>query len=451
IEAALFAVRSPISKGVILADEVGLGKTIEAGLVLCQLWAEHNRKLLIICPASLRKQWSFELREKFNLPSEILDAKTYNKLKRNGEKYPFKQNSVIIASYHFIASHKEEVKAIGWDLVTMDEAHKLRNCYRETNKIGQAVRLATEGIKKILLTATPLQNSLLELYGLCSLIDERIFGNLASFKSQYTTSKSDLPDLRDRLKPFCKRTLREQVLEYVPYTERNLMTHSFHPTDEEHELYEAVSSFLLKESTYAIPHAHKHLTILVARKLLASSPYAIAKTLETMASRMHGLKEGKLEEMNYTQSLIEQEDFQDYAEDYEEDLSDTDFETFQDSGRLEPPPPSDAALDLAQLDAQNKEVEQLSKWAKSIRIDEKMRTLLKSLKIGFNKMADMGAAQKSLIFTESRRTQDALRDLLEANGYAGKIVLFNGSNNDDDSKKIYADWVEKNQDTGRAS
>ncbi len=69
IEAALFALRSPLSKGVLLADEVGLGKTIEAGLVLCQFWAERKRRLLVICPASLRKQWSLELEEKFNLPT----------------------------------------------------------------------------------------------------------------------------------------------------------------------------------------------------------------------------------------------------------------------------------------------------------------------------------------------------------------------------------------------
>ena len=74
IEAAMFALRSPLSKGVVLADEVGLGKTNEAGLVLCQCWAKRKRKLLVICPASLRKQWALELQEKFNSPSVILDS-----------------------------------------------------------------------------------------------------------------------------------------------------------------------------------------------------------------------------------------------------------------------------------------------------------------------------------------------------------------------------------------
>src|SRR6476620_2234534 len=77
IEAALFALHSPLSQGVILADEVGLGQTIEAGIVLCQLWAERKRRLLVICPAAIRKQWALELQEKFSLPTEVLDAKGY--------------------------------------------------------------------------------------------------------------------------------------------------------------------------------------------------------------------------------------------------------------------------------------------------------------------------------------------------------------------------------------
>src|SRR5437773_11151033 len=83
IEAALFALQSPLSKGVVLADEVGLGKTIEAGIVMCQFWAERKRRLLVICPASIRKQWALELEEKFNLPVLVLDAKAYREARRS--------------------------------------------------------------------------------------------------------------------------------------------------------------------------------------------------------------------------------------------------------------------------------------------------------------------------------------------------------------------------------
>lgn len=135
IEAALFALRSPISKGVLLADEVGLGKTIEAGLVLCQYWAERSRSLLVIVPASLRKQWALELSEKFNLPSVILDAKTYRDQQKNGAPNPFRDNKIIICSMHYASSRAEEIKSIAWNLVVIDEAHKLRNAYRQSNHI----------------------------------------------------------------------------------------------------------------------------------------------------------------------------------------------------------------------------------------------------------------------------------------------------------------------------
>ena len=126
IEAALFALESPLSTGVLLADEVGLGKTIEAGIVLCQFWAERKRRLLVICPASLRKQWALELSEKFNLPSLVLDAKTYKNETRLG-RAPLNEKAILIVSFNYASALREEIKAISWDMVVIDEAHKLRN------------------------------------------------------------------------------------------------------------------------------------------------------------------------------------------------------------------------------------------------------------------------------------------------------------------------------------
>src|SRR5271166_6616365 len=130
IEAAMFALKSPLSKGVLLADEVGLGKTIEAGLVLCQYWAERRRRLLVICPASIRKQWSLELEEKFNLPTTILDAPAYRKAQRAGNPAPFLAERIVITSINFASAMQGDVRAVAWDLVVIDEAHKLRNAYR---------------------------------------------------------------------------------------------------------------------------------------------------------------------------------------------------------------------------------------------------------------------------------------------------------------------------------
>ncbi len=167
VEAALFAFKSPLSKGVILADEVGLGKTIEAGILLSQKWAERKRKILIIVPSSLRKQWNRELLEKFFLPSFILETKSFNQNLKDDNNNPFDQNNkVVIASYQFVRNKADYAKLIQWDLVVIDEAHRLRNVYKEDNKIARCLRDTFQEIPKILLTATPLQNSLMELYGL---------------------------------------------------------------------------------------------------------------------------------------------------------------------------------------------------------------------------------------------------------------------------------------------
>lgn len=109
IEAALFAFRSPLSKGAILADEVGLGKTIEAGILLAQKWAERKRRLLVICPANLRKQWSQELADKFFLPSAIMETRTFNEALRAGNLNPFQCDAVVICSYQFARSKEPYV------------------------------------------------------------------------------------------------------------------------------------------------------------------------------------------------------------------------------------------------------------------------------------------------------------------------------------------------------
>ena len=139
IAAALFALQSPLSQGVILADEVGLGKTIEAAIVLCQFWAERRRRLLVICPASLRKQWANELEEKFNLPTQVLDAKTWRDARRKGRS-PLAEKSVVIVSMNFASRLREEIKGVAWDLVVIDEAHKLRNAYRSNNEDFALIR-----------------------------------------------------------------------------------------------------------------------------------------------------------------------------------------------------------------------------------------------------------------------------------------------------------------------
>ncbi len=446
IEAALFALKNPLNKGVVLADEVGLGKTIEAALVLSQYWAERKRHLLVVCPAALRRQWASELQEKFNLPSQILDAKTLRQLKRDGVYNPLSQKKVIIMSYHYAARLEEQLVNVSWDLVVIDEAHKLRNSHRPKNRMGQALKRALIGRQKLLLTATPLQNSLMELYGLSTVIDEYLFGGDKAFRKQYMASKSDLPELKERLDSFVHRTLRKQVLEYVPYTQRKTITQPFNPTNQEQELYEAISAFLLKEDSWALPNQHKHLISLILRKLLASSSHAVVNTLIAIKSRLEFLRDDKEQEADFLEQLIEDDDLED---DYLEDeafpfLLDEEEQQKRDAEKVQQ---KNLEAIQAEIDAIAGYIEQAS----AIKKDTKAEALLKALGLGFDRMAEMGAARKVIIFTESRRTQEYLSEFLSVNGHAGKVVSFSGTNNGEQAKAVYDVWKVKNNGSDKVT
>jgi SNF2 family DNA or RNA helicase len=439
VEAALFAFKSPLSKGAILADEVGLGKTIEAGLVLAQKWTEGRRRILVVTPANLRKQWAQEIAEKFFLPTVILEARNYNKMAKDGVRRPFEQKALVICSFQFAARHAEELMVIPWDLVVIDEAHRLRNVYRPDNRIGKTLKGALANAPKVLLTATPLQNSLMELYGLVSLIDDYAFGDAKSFRAQYARLGDGLFDeLKGRLKPVCHRTLRRQVLEYIRYTNRIPITQEFVPTDAEQKLYDMVSDYLRRPSLQALPSSQRTLMTLIMRKLLASSTFAIAGALDSLARK---LERQIRDDKNLRQKLEEE-----IAEDYEE------FEEVADEWEEEGGEPELLTpADIANIEQEIADLRAFRDLAVSISENAKGQALLSALRAGFAKALELGSAEKAIIFTESRRTQEYLVRLLSENGYDGKLVLFNGSNSDAQSKAIYEAWVERNKGTDRVT
>jgi adenine-specific DNA-methyltransferase len=433
VDAALFAFQSPLSKGAILADEVGLGKTIEAGLVISQKWAERKRRILIITPANLRKQWHQEMNEKFFLNCELLESKNYNAAIKKGHFRPFetKEDAIVICSYQFAANKAADIHHTAWDLVVVDEAHRLRNVYKPTNKIANILKMALQERHKLLLTATPLQNSLLELYGLVSVIDDHTFGDLKSFREQFASlSQSQVFDtLKARLKPLCHRTLRRQVTAYVPYTKRHAMVEPFDPGESEDQLYHLVSDYLQRENLQALPPGQRSLMTLVLRKLLASSSFAIAGALTSIANRL----KARLKADDLSTSLEEELD-----EDYES-LDETAEEWDEDE--VEPLTGDDRKA----MQAEIVDLEEFTRLALSIDHNAKGKALLKALEVAFEKAKELGAAEKAIIFTESRKTQSYLLRLLADSPYGDGIVLFNGTNTDDSSKAIYARWVARHK------
>ncbi len=425
VEAALFAFRSPLSKGVVLADEVGLGKTIEAGLVIGQYWAAGKRNIIIVCPAALRKQWSAELTDKFGLPNIIVDSRNYRQV-------GFGKRCIVICSYNFVARYKVDILRQGFELAVVDEAHKLRNVYRSSAKTAIAVSDALSGSKKLLLTATPFQNSLMELYGLVSIINPQLFGSEKSFRATYGKG-DELPELRRRIAPLFTRTLRRDVREYINYTNRHALTQKFQATDIEQQLYSELSEFLRRDDIYSIPSQQRKLTTMIIRKILASSTYALIFTLTHIRQRLQRmLKTLQVERLNPEELVdIAAEETELYEP---EELLDEDV--VDDNEEVNP----------VKLKAEITQIERFIEMARGIDHDSKSDALLKALTKAFKQQAVEGAPRKAIIFTESTRTQAYLVHFLEAHGYAGRLVIFNGRATDPQTTEIYNRWCRLHPD-----
>lgn len=435
IDAALFALQTPYLPGVILADEVGLGKTIEAGIVITQYWAERRRNILVIAPSSLRQQWQQELHEKFLIPSTLLDGK-------NKDTPLAKANTpggvgVLIASYEFVQRHETSLLK-SWDLVVADEAHRLRNNYTGHAKIAEAVgHVVANASKTVLLTATPLQNRLEELYGLVSIFDPSYFYSLSAYRERYIRNR-DLggdDDLVDRVAAIAKRTLRRDASKYVHFTKRLPLTVEFTPSPAEIELYDKVNSYLQREELFAFAGAQRHLSALIIRKRLGSSTYAVSSTLENIANRLADeLASGQRRDgrggLYIDDDLLDEE-----AED---------AETFP-ATSLPGIDTGDKEL-VALIRAEVDELRGYADLAGSIEVNQKAIKLGDAITQGFARLHELGAPEKAIIFTESTKTQDYLVRSLRESGRGGGLVIFNGNNDSPEATAIYRAWLEANKD-----
>ncbi len=425
IEAAAFALASLPTGGAVLADEVGLGKTVEAGLVLAQLAAEGKARAVILVPASLRAQWRDELSSKFGLDSDVVDGDSVRAAERNGIRTnPFDTGGIVICSHPFAAMRAAEVERVQWDVAVIDEAHRLRNAYRRDHRTGQALRKALRRCPKLLLTATPLQNDLMELLGLAAFIDDALLGNEETFRLQYAAGELDedkAADLKARLAPVVVRTLRRQVKEYVKFTARRSIVEDFAPTAQEQELYDRVSDYLRRDDTYAIPQARRALFVLVYRKILASSSFALAATLDRLADGLEQKLAG-VECAAQTDLLLEMEGFADEAE-----------ELFDDGGPARPRAPAAARAMGSELS----ELRACAKLARTIQGNAKGDALVRGLDRTFTVAKACGWPDKAVVFTEFRRTQDYLARLLASKGYT--VTCLSGDVSGTDKRQALVD------------
>lgn len=428
IDAALFALNSPFQKGVILADEVGLGKTIEAGIVISQYWSQRRRNILIIAPASLRQQWKQELWEKFMIPAELLDSKTADAF----IGAPNQKQTVLICSYEFAARNEARLER-SWDLLVADEAHRLRN-YWKGGKVPTAIsKIANRSSKMLMLTATPLQNRLEELYGLVSIFDDEYFHSLDAFKERYV--KGSTEDLPDRVAPIAKRTLRRNAEKYVRFTQRMPITVEFDPSPEELELHSLIDAYLQRDEIYAFNKSQMHLSAMILRKRLGSSTYAIASTLESVAGRLQDELTAGMRRGRGGFGLVPEANADLTSDELERMENDT-----LDDDRLNYADPAVSS----KIEAEIRDLRNFAALARSIKVNQKAVHLNEALERGFATLREIGAPEKAIIFTDSTVTQEYLAQHLRDTGWGDGLVLFNGTNTSPEASAIYRAWLEKN-------
>jgi hypothetical protein len=428
VDAAIFALDSPLREGAILADEVGLGKTIEAGLVIAQRWAEGQRKILIIAPALLTPQLQQELHDRFDLPATVVAD---NDSRSDAAGMP--GGSVLIMSYDRAFSLSGWVAGIAWDLVVIDEAHYLRNVDRGSAKRAKALRDALVGRRKLLLTATPVQNRFSDVAGLLSFLHSGWSIERPSFSRKRRLSDAEIELLRIALEPYCVRHLRADVVQagFANYPDRYPVTLSYDTSEEEQRLYNLMSNYLAAPSL-AFEQSNS-LTLLNARKMIGSSVAAAMGFLRRVQERLE--REGIAE-------LDLDEDIDEIAVETAEDPVEAAVSGASRSGtpnEAEGPGTSRQALNELRQ-AEIARVNEMIVLAETIGSSTKTEVLVSQLPKLLDDVVTRGGQRKALIFTESKRTQQHLFDALSAAGFAGDIALVNGSNADPSSRQILQHW-----------
>jgi hypothetical protein len=435
IDAVIFALRRLREGGCILADEVGLGKTIEAGLVIAQSRAEGAQRILLVVPKSLIGQWQNELLNLFGIEARE-------------DHSNFVGPGVYLVGREFAGSERgaEPLSACApFDLVVIDEAHEIfaglhkrygrDGLYDETSDdalMAHRVRGFLRSSPVLLLTATPMQNSLAELWGLVQYVEPTgtLLGDITTFRQVFCADddRTLIPgqehELQRRLALVLQRTLRRQAQEFLdrPFTQRRCRLYEYEMSGDERLLYDDVTEYLLLPSLYAFAGSQRRLLLIGFHRRMASSIPALAASLENVASRLRRLGSGQ----RVTEAT---EDFRDLEDD--EDLESTTDEQ---------PAPPDARAVAEELSL----VENFVARARSLPHDAKARSFQEAIRVVLERGRDGRGSGKAVVFTESITTQEYLRKLLLDVGLRDEeVTLFRGTNDHERAKQAHARWVEE--------
>lgn len=349
IAASAFVLRSPYLKGAILCDEAGLGKSHEAMLVIAQRWLEgQNRILLLIPNADLITQWTELIDKCYSIPYVVCSNKQeYERLMTEDTPNSFDQEAVLISTYDFVSIQEEMAAKIPWDLIVFEEANVLSTGYQEENMQAKALDRIAGSAFRLLLTATPIEKNIMDLYGLIWFIDKSVLPEPELFLHRYLRKPENYPELAERVSKFCFRTLRSQAKRYAKIPERILITDEYEISEQEQALYDALEKYIDQPEKKAFPEMNQYDLALRLFSLQSSSTSAILQTIEGVIKRLESMPDAKEE--------------------------------------------------LAQW-------QNMKQLAEAIKQDSKEKELTLALEKGFTVLKKYGANQKAVIFTESVAT-----------------------------------------------
>ena len=448
IEAVMFALRRIPEGGCILADEVGLGKTIEAGLVIAQLLAEGKERILILLPRPLLGQWSDELRDLFGI-----DA-----VEASDPGVDLRAPGVVLAGREYAGGERGAERlgqAAPFDLCLIDEAHEVfAGLHRRFRRDGSydedsphartahRVRRIIGISPVLLLTATPIQNSLSEMWSLVQYIDRTgtLLGDKPTFEELFDRgsggrriSEAQANELQRRLGVVVQRTLRRQAVEYLerPFVGRQARLFRYRMSPDEKSLYDDVTEYLLRPQLLAFRGRARQLQLIGFHRRMASSIAALARSLEGVARRLRGL----------LRSGGGEDDAADLA-DLEEVNEPIPSIADEDPGNLPALAPEAALPSPAAVERELGEIEDFIARARALPEDSKAESLLRAVELMMDRPADR---RKLLIFTESLTTQEYLRDLLVGRSELEEadITLFRGVNDSPRAAEALRVWREE--------
>ncbi len=401
LAAADHIIHSP-SKGGILADEVGLGKTIEAGIIIKELiFRKEVEKVLVLAPASLTTQWREEMAVKFNEFFTVYGSKLRAQYFRAYKNIFNVHNRVIIS---IDAAKSDRCRAqlldVSWDLVLVDEAHNIRNS--QTDRYQLVSSLSRKYL--LLLTATPLQNNLDELFTLIGLVSPLSFSSFSRFEAacmnysdRTASGEAAGASLNIKLRSVMVRNRKSDLngVAGLTFVKRNASLYDFELSPGEQSLYDEVTLYVKEgyaQSVLNQSNAYGFYMILV-QKLLLSSPRALRKTLEKRTVKIEeALKTD-------TQQLF----------DFSEDSDDHD-----------PPEEGLDELDREYLKREQHYIDTILKKIACIEKHTKIEILLDII----NRVLTADSQEKILIFTEFYTTQEEIVERVQAAGFSA--VVFNG-------------------------